>query len=384
MAIILFKAYKDNKEILGEVEASSNKEALLKIKQQGYENIEIFNDAAFQAQEDNLKFLDKTSRIQYLKLEQINLRKPTFKNSFLQFLIGNKIDLTLSIFLILLGFILNIKTLIVIGALWMIFRIGLFLYSYKTISLYQQIYIEFAFGNYIKTLGLISRLSKLVKHEKIEADLNSKKAQIIACKGHLDYALDIIKEYKDIYEEQMPGLYNSKKAALYYIARDYQSCLKEAKEAYNLNPSYLTAIDLALYNAKVGDINYAKELIEDINISEVPTHGKKFYYMIKGIIAHKSKDFQSAKIEFEKMMKALNPFLENPIFWGSISLAIGYYALLLYDINQKEKALELLKEGTVKILNIHSNDYLREELHKRYPTLITNKPYCKKAFINYI
>ena len=45
MAIILFKAYKDNKEILGEVEASSNKEALLKIKQQGYENIEIFNDA---------------------------------------------------------------------------------------------------------------------------------------------------------------------------------------------------------------------------------------------------------------------------------------------------------------------------------------------------
>ena len=379
MAIIFFRAYKNDKEIVGEIEALSNKEAFLKIKKQGYENIEIFNDIDISDTYDNLKNLDKKSRMQYLRLEQINLRKPTFKNSFLQFLIGNKIDLTLSIFLLALGVILDIKTLIVIGSFWFLFRIGIWLYSYKTVSLYEQIHTEYAFGNYIKTLALINKLIKLSKHEKIEADLNSKKAQIAACKGHLNYALEIIEEYKDIYEKQMLGMYHSKRASLYYIARDYQSCLKEAKESYNQNPSYITKMDLALYNTKVGDINYAKELVQSVNIDEIPVYSKKFYYMKQGIIAHKLGDLENAKKEFEEMMNALNPFLENPIFWGSISIAIGYYTLLLYDINEKEKALELLKEGTVKILNVHANDYLREGLHQRYPQLFKKEPYCKKS-----
>ncbi len=379
MAIIFFRAYKNGKETLGEIEATSNKEALLKIKKQGYENIEIFNDANFSNTHDSLKTLDKKSRLEYIKLDQINLRKPTLKNSFLRFLISNKIDLTLSIFLLLLGVILSIKTLIVIGAVWFIFRIGLWIYSYKTISLYEQINIEYAFGNYIKTLGLINKLLKLSKLEKIEADLNSKKAQIVACKGHLNYALDIIEEYKDIFEKQAPGMYHGKRASIYYLARDYQSSTQEAQESYNKNPNYLTKMDLALYNAKVGDINYAKTLIEDIDILEVPIYGKKFYYMIKGIIAHKLGDLENAKKEFEEMMNALNLFLENPIFWGSISIAIGYYALLLHDINEQEKALELLKEGTVKILNVHANDYLRDDLHQRYPQLFKKEPYCKKS-----
>ncbi len=139
----------------------------------------------------------------------------------------------------------------------------------------------------------------------------------------------------------------------------------------------LITLDAALYNSMFGDIAYAKKLIdENVNFEEVPKYGKIIYYMALGNIYYAQKDFKNAKINYEKMMHSIEPFVENPVFWGIAAIAAGYYAVLLHDLKKNSEALELLKEGTVAILNVHADDFLRAKLHKRFPNLINKDPFC--------
>jgi len=381
MGLLFFKAIdNNNNEIIGEIEASSNKEALQKIEEQGLRDIELLNDVTFPNGADELKDLNKKSRLKVAKLDAISLKKPTLLNSFTRFLITNKIDLTLSLLFVLAGLFFSIKSLIVIGLIWFMFRIGLWIYSYKATTLYEQINKEFIFGNWAKMIGLSNKLLKMVNNPMLESDLKHKKAQASACKGHLDYALSITEEDRDYIQEQALGVYNNRRASIYFYARDYTSSLNELEESYKVNPSSITALDLALFNARVGDINYARDVLHNrVNIKEVPIYGNIFYYMIKGKIAYSLKDFNSAKIEYENMMREVDKFIENPLLWEGISIAIAYYTLLLYDIGKKQEGINFLKPGTVQIINTHADDYLRAQLHERYPDLINKESRCKKS-----
>ncbi len=370
MKKVAFRAIdKNGREVTEYISATSNKHALAKLKREGFKEIEFLSDIMFSNREILEKLDDKTLNT-LAKFEAQSLKKPTVYNSILQFLTINKTFLTIAIFLITVGVILPSKIAAVSGFLLLAFNVVVWLYSYRTTKLFEKILREITFGNEIEALTLIKKLQKIISNEKVISQLNFYKAKILASKGHINYALAILEEGKEQFKESAPGIYEHNKAMIYYEAKDYENCLNELQNAYNENPGSMTAIDLAMFNSEFGDVRYANIMLKSVVLEELPKYGEINYYFTLGNIAYSHKNLEVAEKYYQKMMQAIEAYAENPVFWIAIAICIGYYAVLLYDLNKKEEALEMLKDGTVKILNSHANDFLKADLHKRFPELI--------------
>lgn len=378
MKTLSYKAIHKNGTVkIGYIKEKDTKKVLKELEKNGYSEIDIINDKLIGNIREELKDLDDTALKYLVKHDLEKSAKESVFESLKEYFATHKNSL--SIFLLILFFGLIVKNYWAVGAgLFLIGALFIFwILSPNYEYVYKNIHKNLAFGNYLNALELINRLERKKLKNSQKADLARLKANIVACRGHLGYAILILDSYKKFLLEGSPALYYSFRAMLYLNRRDYKEFLKQIQKAYESDPKAVVAVDLALAHSKFGNINYAKEIIETIDIDELPKYAKFAYYLALGNIAYVMQLKDDALSYYKLMLNCTKEHINNPAMWIYIALGIGHYAVLLADLNRKDEADEILKDSIVKIINIHADDYLRGKLTKRYPDIFDPSPRCK-------
>ena len=367
MKKIIYKGIDTNgAEKKGFVSASSNAEALQLLKARGLADVQLYDDVLFAQDRAELENLSDAALEAIAKFE-INVRsKPRLLTFLLEVLRVNKLIVLGGLGLCLWGWYSGSYLSIIFGALISLSMPALSLWNYRHVSNYTHLLRTCADGRWGEANRLIENLRGHMKAPMMAFDLDIRKACIEAHVGSLNTALAIVEKWKHSFNEESPGLYESRVASIYHACDRYDDFIDQMRDAYfksSLSPTLI--VDLALAEARLGDVNKAEKLLACVRIEELPSHGLPFVDWIKGVVAKRKQDPQAQK-HLEAAVSGMLQFGENPAIWTSLAVCVGCYAAALPEPGAMEKAQSLLA-SVAKILKVHGDKPLLAELTEKYP-----------------
>jgi len=378
---------RNNQTITSFIDAKTNEEAIAKLENLDFTNIELLGDALYSNFNNNNKSLNSKTLKKIASFDKKREQGVSILNTFLQFLYNDKIIVILSLIIIISGIINNYNNWAIgIGSTLLIGTIFIWIYTYKAMYYFEEIHRAKAFGKKEELLKLIEKMkikaqTGVGNKEQIYFELDKIYAGILACEGEKDKAFSIIEEHKAYINKILPGMYANSIAGIYSNLGNYDKHLEYMEKMYDINPNSNYAFDLAFSHIRYGNLNYAKELIHnEVNPKAIPSYASAVYDWSLALIAQKENQLDEAKKHYEVMLKKFTLQMKNPILWEMIALGIGNYANLLYDLEKINEAKEILTPAIIEILNIHADNNLREELSFKYPNLISKNSYCKNSY----
>jgi len=367
MGKVLYTAYnQDGKQKSGFIDVDSNKEALAKLKESGLVNISFHSEALFDFDNRDFAFLSERDIQRMVNLEVQWQKSSSFSSYFLELLKSNSITIIVGCAMVYYGYTEGSAMWMASGVILSTIFPFLGLWNYQLIHSHNNLIKAITFGEWEKVKGLSQKLRQGTKDRNVIVEADTMEAVYHAYKKDMDSAIKLLSSHRVFLESQNPGLFENKIANLYYMAGEYDKFLDKMKQALKISKQDLVRIDLAMAEAKLGSLETAEKELEKIEIESMALYTVPFVHYTKGLISYKKNDFKIAK---EELLIAHNGALEysqNPAIWSGIAMITSTLALVMYDMGEKDPANELLSEGIVKILNVHADKNLLEELQKRF------------------
>jgi hypothetical protein len=208
---------------------------------------------------------------------------------------------------------------------------------------YDALQACFALGEWSSCKECIDVLRDNVDDEALILDLAVKETQLTVIEGDFPSGVENIKKLKNKISTLGPGVYESRKALLYYLVNDapgYLKGLRSAADASNNHPIML--LDLALAEARLGSKDAANRILDGIDTGELPPMGETFLRICRGIIALSS-DLPSAQKELGLALMALITNSYNPAVWSILAMCAGWYALACRESGNMEDAKAVVR-----------------------------------------
>ena len=231
---------------------------------------------------------------------------------------------------------------------------------------YDALQACFALGEWSSCKECIDVLRDNVDDKAILLDLAVKETQLTVLEGDFSSGVKSIKKLKKKISTLGPGVYESRKALLYYLANDapgYLKGLRSAAAASNNNPIML--LDLALAEARLGSKNEASRILDGIDTGELPPLGETFLRICRGIISLPS-DLPSAQKELGLALMALITNSYNPAVWSILAMCAGWFALACRESGNMEDA-EAVVRSVWRILSMDPEKTLINKIKSEIP-----------------
>ena len=366
MRPILYSAIgKEGKPETGYVDANSNAEALSILRASGLTNIELHDDYVTSQERPELKSLDK-EQLGKLAAAEIQIRRGEPKLKTFLYLHRDTIVTTIvGLVIVVAGFLEQSNTTIVIGSTLALLTPAYLYWIQRHARRYNALMAAFARGNWRKARHLITLLKKHVDSGMV-FDLDAREAAIDAMEGDLDLALKKLETWKISMDCKSPGMYESRISSLYQIQGNYAACLDYLRQALEKNPDNpVYILDLAMSEARLGSIDKAAALLEQLDTSALITMAKPYLSWAKGIIALKNNSYREALELLGEAHTAYLAMQNNPIFWISLSLCSAYLSLVLHHQGQTKTAEDLLAEAW-PIVKLHGEKPLLDAINEQF------------------
>jgi len=364
MGKVLYSAITANGKVKrGYIDALSNEEAVKKLKEEGFSNINLYSDARFPYQEelDSLSE-DELEEIAYTEID--TLKSNTFGKFLLRVVKKNIIIILIGLAIAFYGYSIHSYLLAAFGFIVASFYPFINIWNRQASNAYNNAMRALLFGNLKQAQKETQKLRALVKDKNVLVECDMLDAKNLAKSGNIDNALDILLRHKEYFNSLGKGIFESKLTSLYLSAKDNKKALEYSKKAYELSKDNMLLTDWALAEARFGDIDIAKENIEKVNIEAIPVFGLGFIYFTKGLIEYKKANYKEAKELLIEALYAIEPFKENVATWGIISLIRVYLALTFNKLGFKKEAKKLLHKDVVKIIKVSAPKDLLDELNR--------------------
>jgi tetratricopeptide (TPR) repeat protein len=184
--------------------------------------------------------------------------------------------------------------------------------------------------------------------------------------GHLEQGVKIFNDEAE--KEKMPEwLKLSFIAEMYNVAQQFDKSLELRRQSVSLCNGETTAvIDLAIYLVEhFTFVDEAKALLAEVETKTVPVIGKPFVLSLKGLIAWREGDYQTAERFFRESLQLKQANAKNKyyIYEGGILLAKGRLAMVNAALGNKQVAQQLFAEAE-PYLKVTRCDELIAEYHK--------------------
>jgi hypothetical protein len=231
---------------------------------------------------------------------------------------------------------------------------------------YDALQACLALGEWASCRECIDVLRDNVDDKAILLDLAVKETQLTVIEGDFPSGVENIKKLKKKISTLGPGVYESRKALLYYLANDgpgYLKGLRSAADASDNHPIML--LDLALAEARLGSKDAAKQILDGIDTDELPPLGETFLRICRGIIALPS-DLSSAQKELGLALMALITNSYNPAVWSILAMCAGWYALACRESGNMEDA-ETIVRSVWRILSMDPEKTLINKIKSEIP-----------------
>ena len=369
MKKILYSAVDNNgKSKNGFIEAESNAEALEILSSDGYSEIKFHDDGLLSLPRDDLESLSNAELETMANLEVRGRRNLGFGSFMLGVIVVNKFVILVGVGLVIWGILENSIYLTAFGTIAVLAMPVVSAWNYRVVSKYNSLLIAFAEGRWIEARKLIRSLRKHMKAPQMEFDLDIREACANSENVSLDATIIILEKWHSKLEETSPGYYESRVAFVYHHFGHYDRCVDLMRNAYfnsSLSPTLVT--DLALVEARLGNLNKAKALVETINSETLPVIGFPFLEWIQGLI-QKEDASTEANNHFLLAISGLLSLEGGPAIWPSLAVCIGDYAIFSSEKDSKAQAEKLL--STVwDVLKAHGEKPLLEKLTRLYPSV---------------
>lgn len=333
---------KDGKTITDRINAHTVTEAWSLLEQQGYQEIELLDD-----ENSAIKLNNDASmrRLVFSAQEEQTLRQQPsiFSKTVWLFFRSRNVMIWLPL---LIWLVYNIESdaeradivlvidLLVVYLLW-------FVWANIPSVMYDRALHACAWCRWREAEQWMRRLQTWKARFKIpfpEHELLFRLATAEAGQGRLSEGLQRVACLKTD-TSLAAGFYDSRLASLYLVSKDFQQAAQCQREAYQLNPSASTAIDLAITLARwLKDYSAAQVLMDEVDEHKIPEMVKIFAYYCRAIIALETEQPQQACQHLESFFVLERVYKGSPLLQGLFLDAHAHYALALVASGKADMA----------------------------------------------
>jgi hypothetical protein len=326
----------------GFIDASSNREALNLLRDRGYTDVQLFGDGMMSIERDQellAPFDDRAARF------QIEIRRGvSFAAVLLQALYNNRGGLLTGVSLLLAGWLFDSRLATYPGVGLLLFFPLFTAWKHRVTRRYNRLLSNYAIGNWE---GVLKDLAFMRDHEaglEMAFDFDIREAvALYRLYGDTD-AIEELEAWREVFEDEVPGYFESRMASVQLVLGRPGKFVETMREAFRKAPmSPMVVTDLALAEARQGDLDKAEMLFKAIPTEELPPEGDAFICWIEGLTAYRSG--RSGAMEFESALRSFSRYSENPAIWLSMAICLGDWARLAsaddwsrFDIEDKVRA----------------------------------------------
>jgi len=256
----------------GFIEAMSNKEALLELKEQGLSRINLLSDVALGFERAVLEGISEGELKRIAKFEVQMQKGAGFMPYFIETMRNNAIPLAIGVSMGLYGESTG-------SAWWMASSVILSLalpffsfWNYGVMQTHTSLLKAVSFGEWEAAKTLSEDLKKQSKNPDITIEADTRLATYHAHQGDMNEALKVMMPHKS-YLEKGAGVYENKLGELYYHAGEYDKCVYQMKKAYEVSGENMMLADWAFAEVRFGDAEVAKKCLSEVEIETLPSYG---------------------------------------------------------------------------------------------------------------
>tara|TARA_B100000745_G_scaffold66256_2_gene39044 strand:- start:6593 stop:7699 length:1107 start_codon:yes stop_codon:yes gene_type:complete len=355
----------DGKSLQGFIDAVSNKDALSRLHDKGMTEVVFYDDEVTALQRDDLNGLSNSELEDIAKFELSLREHPGFGHFMLEVFRMSRVFVIVGGSLMIWGMASGRGWMIALGAAIAMTIPCLSIWNYRHTRHYDQLLRAFARGDWDAVSQQASRLSPVMPSPDMKFDLVVKHATGLAAQGELESAVAEMTAWQHELEAPSPGIYEARLANVYFAAGDSERFLALLREAYEKSSHSPTMVlDLALAEARLGDVGKALVVFKQLSLDELPVYGKPFIDWTKGMIAFREHRSNAAEL----LLKAVMGFMEyanNPAIWPSWAVCVADYTMLS-PASEKNKAL---LQPLWPYIRVHAEASTVNNLQEKYPSL---------------
>lgn len=338
-----FKAIdREGRAVTQRVQASSEQDALAKLEQGGYRDVQLLDMQGSAIKLDDARSL---ARLKFTAQQELELRRQKGLLNRLAWLFAQNVW---------------IWGPLVAWLVWAIWRYGpasqqalwpclaliafflRFCWAVVPTVLYNRALEASVWCRWNEVLRLMGALAwwkqRFSKIPFPHHELHFRSATALAGLGQLDAAMVRVGPLQDD-TSLRPGFYAQRCASIFAAAHDYQRVAQCQRQAHALAPTVTTAIDLATTLARrLGGEEEATALLDGVDVSKLAPAAQVFAYYARGIIAVNQSNPKLAMDWLTRSLTIAKANVGSPLMTGIILDARAHCALALAALGDHDGA----------------------------------------------
>jgi hypothetical protein len=330
----------DGKPSQGFVDAGSAREARDKLRAQGLADIVLHQEvgvANVSQQNGDLSGLDAAALAQLAQLRLRLRAAPGLGTVMKEVARRAAVWTAIDVALLLYGLGSGRPELAVIAACLLAYPFARAMWAHRHADRYQELVKSFALGQWTRVAELAAKLrAAKAKTVQLPFDLDIRLAAIRARQGDLAGALQSVEPWRTRLAGSK-GLFQARVASIHSAAGDREGFVRMMAESHEASGGEAPrALDLALAQARFGDVAQARALLDALDVSLLPPQGKSFLLWTQGLIAMRSGVADAPDL----LGQATAEFLKRatPAGWTALAFCACDHAVALSNAGRKDEA----------------------------------------------
>jgi len=367
---ILYKA-KDasGADTAGFVDAPSAQAAVEQLKARGYSAIDLHESPDIAQQHAERAGLSDEEAARLAAFQVRVRKKPGLATVLGEVARRNRVWIAIDCGLLVAGLATGRYAMAMTGATLLALTFGWPVWAHRHSRYFNRMITAMAIGEWAEAARLLEKMRGKQHAPSVANALHFYEAQIRARRGEpLAAVLPDIEKLRPRFAAT-PGHFDARLASVHSAGGDfagYLACMRRAYEAAPQDPS--RQLDMALAEARLGDLDRASALFEAVNQEALPVHGRPFVAWTGGLIALRRGDSAQAQAT---LMEGVSGFLKSPSpgALSSLSLCSAACALALKRNGDPEAARKMLAHVT-RILPVYADPLLRAEIKREIGVVV--------------
>ena len=357
MPKILYKGRNAQGEaVTGYVDAPTAAQAVAQLKTSGLADVELHESPGIAARHGDRLVTDARQAAFLLRMRE----KPGLATLLAEVARRSRGTLLLDVVLILAGVAFRQAWLAAAGLAALLLTFGLPIWRHRYTRWYRGFLRAMAYGEWREARTLFERFRGGRHPANVESQMPFYDARLRVHEGEaLATVLERLETSRSAFT---PEQFNARIASVHIAAKDYDgyvACMRAAAEAAPDDPS--RQVDHALANARLGDLELAKQILARIDMEALEVHGRPFVHWARGLVELRN-DRPGAR---ESLQNGVDGFLKisSPAALGSLALCSGACAIAMQRAGDAAGA-KAMATRVWPLLKVHADPRLRAELER--------------------
>lgn len=339
MAHLLYSAKDgEGRPVEGFVEAATTADARRELQARGLGGIVLHQEATMGTDAGDLAGLDPAQARELARIRIASMQRPGVLPLLGEVARNNRGWIAFDAALFAWGAYVGSRWLLASSAALLVLPFAIALWQYRHGGRYLALIKSFSVGEWDRVRELAAKLRTVsASRPTMDFDLDVRLACIAARHDGLAPAVAALAPWQAKLAGS-PGMYEGRIASVHAAAGDRDGYVRLMQASYEYAPSEPSRVlDLALAHARFGSAERAGELMQGLDASLLPPHGRGFVHWVDGLVRLRT----GGAGGLEELGRGVAEFLKlsgQPAVWTSLAFCACDHAVALALAGHREAA----------------------------------------------